>query len=154
MGQKTCPKQTLFRRQSFNLFTCYEKELKKFVESSEIELSQSACERALKLGICEKKSFMFIDSVDGANSFANYQTVINTCNLNNVPVQHYLLWLVANIKYRMHKMQNEGHDDSTFFYAPSKQKLKHISIDDNGDIETTELIFLYDKRNAGRTHEL
>ncbi len=100
----------------------YEEDLKRFIQSPEIELCQSVCERALKLGICARKSFMFIDSVDGSHAFANYQTIINTCNLNRVPVHQYIIWLVANIKYRLIKRYKEGHGDPTFLRLPSKQK--------------------------------
>ncbi|MGN0903355.1 MAG: transposase [Succinivibrio sp.] len=79
----------------------FEEELKKFTESADIELSSNAAERALKSGIMARKSFMFLQSEDGGHAFACYQTIVNTCALNGVPVQPYLIWLVANIKKRI-----------------------------------------------------
>ena len=101
----------------------FEKDLRRFIESADIELTSNAAERSLKLGICSRNSFMFIHSEDGAHAFADYQTIINTCIQNRVPVQHYLVWLVANMKWRMNKMISEGHDNPTFFTMPGKNKL-------------------------------
>ena len=100
----------------------FEQELKAFTKSADVELTSSAAERSLKLGICLRHACMFMHSEDGAHAFADFQTIINTCILNRVPVQHYLVWLVANMKWRMNKLRNEGHDDPTFFTMPGKKK--------------------------------
>ena len=119
----------------------FEKALKEFITSPDIELTSSAAERALKLGICTRHACMFIQSEDGAQAFADYQTIVNTCNLNRVPVQHYMMWLTANIRQRLLKMQNEGHSDATFFSMPHKTPVK----DKDGKI--TEYLNMYDKKN-------
>lgn len=67
---------------------------------------------------------MFIQSEDGAHAFADYQTIVNTCNLNKVPVQPYLMWLCANIKLRLTERLNDGHSDPTYFTMPHKQAVK------------------------------
>ena len=99
----------------------YEKNLREFIKSADIELTSSAAERSLKLGICSRHSFMFIQSEDGAKAFADYQTIVNTCILNRVSVQHYLLWLTANIKVRINMKIAEGKDDPTFYTMPGKK---------------------------------
>ena len=45
----------------------FETELKRFIESADIELSSSKAERSLKLGICARKSFMFLSSENGGS---------------------------------------------------------------------------------------
>lgn len=55
-----------------------------------------------------RHAFMFIQSEDGAHAFADYQTIVNTCNLNKVPVQPYLMWLCAKIKLRLTERLNDG----------------------------------------------
>ncbi len=115
----------------------YENDLRRFTESADIELSSNAAERSLKLGIVSRKAFMFIHSEDGANSFADFQTIINSCILNRVPAQHYMIWLIANIKWRMNRLICEGHADPTFFTMPGKKK----------NMATGKILPMYDERN-------
>ncbi len=110
----------------------YEKELKEFINSPEIELTQSSCERALKLGICSRKAFMFIDSIDGSNAFADIQTIVNTCISNGISVDNYLTWLIANQKYRLSLLEAQGHSDPTFYSMPRKKSKKVEVKDENG----------------------
>ncbi|WP_278990384.1 IS66 family transposase [Segatella bryantii] len=114
----------------------FEKDLRCFTESADIELTSNAAERSLKLGICTRNNCMFIHSVDGAHAFADYRTITNTCNQNRVPVQHYLIWLVANMKWRINKMIMEGHNNPTYFTMPGKQKK-----------EGGDTLSMYDKEN-------
>lgn len=118
----------------------FEKELREFTASADVELSQSTAERSLKLGICARKSFMFLQSVDGGHAFADFQTIANTCAENGVPVQPYLLWLCANIKLRMARMQAEGRDDPTFFAMPGKRAI----VNEDG---SKAVLDMYDPRN-------
>ncbi|MCI6449471.1 MAG: hypothetical protein SPF26_00365 [Succinivibrio sp.] len=111
----------------------YEKELKEFINSPEIELTQSSCERALKLGICSRKAFMFIDSIDGSNAFADLQTIVNTCISNGINVDNYLTWLIANQKYRLSLLEAKGHSDPTFYSMPRKKSTKVENKDENGN---------------------
>lgn len=118
----------------------FEKELREFTASADVELSQSTAERSLKLGICARKSFMFIQSVDGGHAFADFQTIANTCAENGVPVQPYLLWLCANIKLRMARMQACGQDDPTFFAMPGRRAI----VNEDG---SKTVLDMYDPRN-------
>lgn len=115
----------------------FEEDLRRFLESTDIELTSSKAERQLKLGIIARKSFNWLSSEDGAHAFADYQTIINSCILNEVPAQHYMEWLVANIKWRMNKKRIEGHDDPTFFQMPGRRKM----------VGSEETISMYDSRN-------
>lgn len=74
---------------------------------------------------------MFLQSEDGGHAFADYQTIVNTCILNGVPVEPYMMWLVANIKLRMNEQMRYGHGDPTFFRMPKKQN--KILTDENGN---------------------
>ena len=109
----------------------YEQELKEYTKSPDIELTSNTAERSLKLGICARKSFMFLQSEDGGHAFADYQTIVNTCILNGVPVEPYMMWVVANIKLRMNEQMRYGHSDPTFFKMPRKQN--KILTDENGN---------------------
>lgn len=120
----------------------FEKALKEFTCYPDVELSSSAAERALKLGICTRHDCMFIQSEDGAHAFADYQTIVNTCNLNRVPVQPYLMWLTANIRLRLLELQEQGRDDSTFFKMPHRNPSK----DKDGNV--IGILDMYDKSNV------
>lgn len=122
----------------------FETELKRFTESADIELSTSKAERSLKLGICSRKAFMTLSSEDGGHAFADYQTIVNTCILNRVPVLSYIIWLVANIKYRMQLLEQEGRGVAMGLCMPKKERIVVTHAD--GTI-TKELISMYDKRN-------
>ena len=100
----------------------FEEELRRFIESAEVELSQSAAERSLKLGICSRKSFMYIQSDDGAQAFADFQTIANTCALNRVPLLPYLLWLSASVRLRLLQAQRSGADMEGAYAMPHKQR--------------------------------
>ncbi len=120
----------------------FEKALKEFTLSTDVELSSSAAERALKLGICTRHACMFIQSEDGAHAFADYQTIVNTFNLNRVPVQPYLIWLTANIRLRLLELQEQGRDDSTFFKMPHRNPSKEK------DGNVIGILDMYDKPNV------
>lgn len=85
---------------------------------------------------------MFIQSEDGAHAFADYQPIVNTCNLNRVPVQPYLMWLTANIRLRLLELQEQGRDDSTFFKMPHRNPSK----DKDGNV--IGILDMYDKSNV------
>ena len=128
----------IFRQVLFAIIGSY----KEFTYSPDVELSSSAAERALKLGICTRHACMFIQSEDGAHAFADYQTIVNTCNLNRVPVQPYLMWLTANIRLRLLELQEQGRDDSTFFRMPHRNPSK----DKDGNV--IGILDMYDKSNV------
>ena len=102
-----------------------------------------ALERSLRLGVCAKKSFEFLDSMDGAHSFCNYMTILNTCMQNNVPVRNYFMWLIMNMKYRISQWIAEDHKDEeindSLYKIPKRKAI-------TGADGKKEYISMYDKR--------
>ena len=117
----------------------YEKDLRRFIESPSVELSQSGCERAIKEVISVRRNAQKLQSIDGANALADFMSIAHTCALNHVSVQQYILWLTANIKHQLYQMKLAGHDDPTFFTMPKKAELF-----ENGEKKT---IGIYDPKN-------
>ncbi len=126
----------------------FEKDVRRVVLSPEIELSQSAAERAIKGVIYLRKNCQFLKSEDGAAAFADYQTIAHTCNLNGVPVYNYTVWLVANIRRRMLALQSVGQGDPTFFRMPQRQTLLETAEVDGKQVEQKTTIGIYDPRNV------
>lgn len=125
-----------------------EHQVREILKSPDIELSQSSCERALKSAIVIRKNCQYLHSVDGAQAFADYNTIMGTCTANGVPVLPYTYWLVANMKKRLIELRNSGYDDPTMFQMPHKQKLKTEKTAPDGTTrKTTETIGMYDTRN-------
>lgn len=122
-----------------------EDKMKIFIDHPDVELHQSSAELRLRCGsIAAKKAFYFLDSQEGAESFCDYQTIINTCRMNNVSVSSYLNWLVANIRYRLISWHQEGYDDPSMFTMPGA--LKVTGFKQSGK-KVTEKISMYDPRN-------
>ena len=121
----------------------YENDLREFVTNPRIDLSSNAVERSLRLGVCAKKSFEFLDSMDGAHSFCNYMTIVNTCMQNNVPVRNYFMWLIMNMKYRISQWIAEDHKDEeindSLYKIPKRKAI-------TGADGKKEYISMYDKR--------
>lgn len=119
-----------------------------FLKEPRVELTSSAAERAIRLGACARSTFMFVNNQDSANAFCDYLTIINTCNLNNVSPSDYLLWLVANMKLRMHNKICKGYATSADFAMPKKIKYEDEVIDKDGSSKKVNItIDLYDPQN-------
>ena len=117
-----------------------QKALRKFSLSPVIELSQSGAERALRLGVCARRSFEFMESMDGAHAFADYLTIANTCIMNGVNIPNYLIWLIANFKVRMEDMVlnqtiPEPNDFSSKLYFKPQKKINEKANADSPDEE-------------------
>ena len=123
--------------------------VRNILKSAEIELCQSSCERALKLGICARKNCYFLDSEDGAHAFADYMTVAQTCALNRVPMTQYLLWLIANVKVRLIDMKAKGSVDPTYMRMPKREKSISILKDKKTgkNVTNTSVIGMYHADN-------
>lgn len=98
----------------------YEAELRVFLTDPSIELTQSSCERALKAAISVRRNCQKLQSEDGAHAFADFMTIAETCNQNSVPVQNYLVWLVANIKKRLYEYSLHHDLDSSAYCMPKR----------------------------------
>lgn len=81
-----------------------------FLKEPRVEFTSSAAERAIRLGSCARSFFMFLNNQDSDHAFCDYLTIANTCILNKVSINDYLLWLVANIKLRINQraQKNQG----------------------------------------------
>lgn len=122
-------------------FIRYEQDLRRFIESPTIELTQSSCERSIKDLISVRRNSQKLQSEDGAAALADFMTIAHTCALNHVSVQQYILWVVANIKHQLYEMKLAGHEDPTFFCMPRRQEM----FDENKEMIK---IGIYDKRNV------
>lgn len=100
----------------------YEAELRVFLTDPSIELTQSSCERALKAAISVRRNCQKLQSEDGAHAFADFMTIAETCNQNSVPVQNYLVWLVANIKKRLYEYSLHHDLDSSAYCMPKRMQ--------------------------------
>ena len=49
-------------------------------------------------------------------------TISETCNQNSVPVQNYLVWLVANIKKRLYEHSLHHDLDSSAYCMPKRMQ--------------------------------
>lgn len=49
-------------------------------------------------------------------------TITETCNQNSVPVQNYLVWLVANIKKRLYEHSLHHDLDSSTYCMPKRMQ--------------------------------
>lgn len=101
----------------------FESELKRFVESPEIELTSNRSERAVKLAIMARKSFMFLNTVDSSHAFTDCLTITANCLNNGIPVYDYIIWLIANMKYRLSLLDEQNPDDDAF-KLPGRKKSK------------------------------
>ena len=71
-----------------------------FIDSPDIELSQSGVERAIRpLAIGRRVSF-WMDSPEGLSAYANIHNIITNCMYAEVDVTDYLIWVQANIRQR------------------------------------------------------
>ena len=127
----------------------HEAQVREILKSPDIELSQSACERALKSAIVIRKNCQYLHSNDGAQAYADYNTIAATCAANDVPTLPYIYWLVANMKKRLIERCNAGHDDPSMFQMPHKQKeLVTVIGPDGKPHQTGKLIGMYDPKNS------
>lgn len=97
-----------------------EPEIRTFIEHPEVELCESVCERTLRTSVLAKRTFYCLRSGDGGQAFCDFQTVFGTCRMNGVSLLHYCSWLVANVKLRMSKLEEQGRGDATIYAMPHK----------------------------------
>lgn len=124
-----------------------EERMKKFVDKPDVELCQSCCERALRFVTVAKRAFMFIASADGAEAFSDYQTVANTCRLNEISTLDYMVWFITNCKYRLSLMRKEGKEDPTMFAMPGTLNAKGFRVAQENLDEEEDVYHMYDPQN-------
>lgn len=123
-----------------------EERMKEFVDKPDVELCQSCCERALRFVTVAKRAFMFIASADGAEAFSDYQTVANTCRLNEISTLDYMVWFITNCKYRLSLMRKEGKEDPTMFAMPGTLNAKGFRVAQE-NLDEEDVYHMYDPQN-------
>ena len=51
-------------------------------------------------------------------------TISETCNQNSVPVQNYLIWLVANIRLRLYNYSLQHDMESSAYCMPKRMQIE------------------------------
>lgn len=68
-----------------------------FMEDGYVELTNNACERAVKPFVVQRKVFQTSGSYAGARYTAKLFSIIQTCKINNINVEEYLEYVLKNI---------------------------------------------------------
>ena len=71
--------------------------LKRFVDNGFIDLDTNPVERMFKPTILARKNVMFIGSDEGADAWAIHSSLAETCRLNNINFEKYLVWVFEEI---------------------------------------------------------
>ncbi|MCP1121204.1 IS66 family transposase [Robbsia andropogonis] len=71
--------------------------LMRYVENGEWPISNNACENAIRPFCVGRRSWLFSDTVDGANASANLYTLVETCKANDIAPYRYLTWLFKKL---------------------------------------------------------
>ena len=75
---------------------CWE-DLYTFMEDGYVELTNNACERAVKPFVIQRKVFQTSGSYAGAKYTSKLFSIIQTCKINNINVEQYLEYVLNNI---------------------------------------------------------
>ena len=68
-----------------------------FMEDGYVELTNNACERAVKPFVVQRKVFQTSGSYAGARYTSKLFSIIQTCRINNINVEKYLEYVLNNI---------------------------------------------------------
>ena len=68
-----------------------------FMENGYVELTNNACERAVKPFVVQRKVFQTSGSYAGARYTSKLFSIIQTCKINNINVEKYLEYVLNNI---------------------------------------------------------
>ncbi len=71
--------------------------LMRYVENGDWPISNNACENAIRPFCVGRRSWLFSDTVDGANASANLYTLVETCKANDIDPYRYLTWLFKKL---------------------------------------------------------
>ena len=71
--------------------------LTRFVDNGFIDLDTNPVERMFKPTILARKNVMFIGSDEGADAWAIHSSLAETCRLNNINFEKYLMWVFEKI---------------------------------------------------------
>jgi len=71
--------------------------LVRYVENGDWPISNNACENAIRPFCVGRRSWLFSDTVAGANASANLYTLVETCKANRIDPYRYLAWLFQQL---------------------------------------------------------
>ncbi|CAM2157891.1 transposase [Paraburkholderia tropica] len=69
----------------------------RYVENGDWPVSNNACENAIRPFCVGRRSWLFSDTVDGANASANLYTLVETAKANGIDPYRYLTWLFQHL---------------------------------------------------------
>ena len=73
------------------------KKLTRYIENGAWPICNNACENAIRPFVVGRKSWLFADTVNGANASANLYSIIETCKANRIDPYGYLTWLFKRL---------------------------------------------------------
>jgi len=71
--------------------------LVRYVENGEWPISNNPCENAIRPFCVGRRSWLFSDTVAGANASANLYALVETCKANRIDPYRYLAWLFQQL---------------------------------------------------------
>ncbi|MBP0596232.1 IS66 family transposase [Paraburkholderia sp. LEh10] len=71
--------------------------LVRYVENGDWVISNNPCENAIRPFCLGRRSWLFADTVAGANASANLYSIVETCKAARIDPYAYLLWLFKNL---------------------------------------------------------
>jgi hypothetical protein len=69
----------------------------RYIENGDWPVSNNACENAIRPFCLGRRSWLFSDTVDGANASANLYTLVETAKANGIDPYRYLTWLFQRL---------------------------------------------------------
>ncbi|TDY16815.1 transposase [Paraburkholderia sp. BL6665CI2N2] len=71
--------------------------LTRYVENGNWPISNNPCENSIRPFVLGRRSWLFSDTVDGANASANLYSLVETCKANGTDPYRYLTWLFQRL---------------------------------------------------------
>lgn len=71
--------------------------LVRYVENGSWPISNNPCENSIRPFCVGRRSWLFSDTVDGANASANLYSLVETCKANDIDPYRYLTWLFQRL---------------------------------------------------------
>jgi transposase len=71
--------------------------LVRYVEKGDWPISNNPCENSIRPFCVGRRSWLFADTVDGANASANLYSLVETCKANGIDPYRYLNWLFQRL---------------------------------------------------------
>lgn len=96
--------------------------LTKFVYDGRLDLDTNAVERQFKPIIKTRKNSLFAGSIDGAEAWAIYSTLFETCKMHGIDSYKYLYWVLNQISK---KLPRSRYDELLPWNAPEQCRMGH-----------------------------